>query len=241
MRKLKGVLLTLLLVSPFCSSAKFPGLLQRFQLGYSFVMNSGTLESKYPISDSKDTIITRDFNTSAAFGVTVGTYFPLKRLGEASKLVLGVDFMYNVMTWKESNTDGGVVGFNGVTAQMALPIGLDVKFGADALNVKSHRFCATLGLGAYPSYALTAIDNTPLTIDPVFSVAPYAKLEAGVFAGICMKLRLIAAFGKIGYMEYNDKDLKATTDFYGNTNFAVSLLVMPFSFTWKQEEWWNTY
>ena len=241
MQKFKGVLLALLILSPVCSFAKFPGILSRFQLGYSFVMNSGTQTSKFPVSDTKDTLIKRNFNTSAAFGVTAGTYIPLKRLGESSMLVLGIDYMYNMMTWKASTNNGETIGFNGVTAQMALPIGLDFKFGADALNVKNRRFCATLGLGAFPSYALTAIDNTPLTIDPVFSVAPYVKAEVGVFAGICMKVRAIAAFGKIGYMEYSEKDTKSSSEFYGNTNFAVSLLIMPFSFKWQQEEWWNTY
>ena len=240
MQKFKGVLLALLILSPVCSFAKFPGILSRFQLGYSFVMNSGTQELKYPVS-SGDTIIKRDLKTSAAFGVTAGTYVPIKRLGQSSMLVFGVDFMYNMMTWKPTTGDEGTIGFDGLTAQMALPVGLDFKFGADALNVKDKRFCATLGFGAFPSYELTTIENTPLSFDPVFSVAPYAKAEVGVFAGICMKVRAIAAFGKIGYLEYTDKDLNSTTSFYGNTNFAVSLLIMPFSFTWQREEWWNTY
>lgn len=243
MQQFKGVLLlALLFIMPLCSSAKFPGILQRYQLGYTFVMNSAEYEAKNRVTLLNiDTSFKRDMKTSAAFGVTMGTYVPLKRLGQSSMLVLGIDYMYNIMTW-ESKVPGllGDVGFSGATAQMALPIGLDFKFGADALNVKNRRFCATLGAGVYPSYAITTLDYD-FDIDPNFSVAPYVKAEAGIFAGICMKVRAIASFGKFTYMDYKSADGNSSSTMIGNTNFAISLLVMPFSFTWKEEEWWNTF
>jgi hypothetical protein len=232
---------SLALVSlPVVSSAKIPGLLQRFQLGYTFVMNTAELKNTTP-----DTSYSTSFNTSAAFGVTAGTYIPLKRLGRASSLALGIDYMYNMMTWKSKIPGfGGEIDFSGATAQMALPIGLDFKFGADALTVKNHRFCATLGAGAFPSYAVTVLDNSAgLTIDPAFSVAPYVKAEVGIFAGICMKVRAIYTIGNVTYMDYKVTESGAnySTKFSGTSNLAVSLLIMPFSFKWQNEEWWNTY
>ena len=253
-QKLKGVLLlALLFIIPLCSSAKFPGILQRYQLGYSFVINSAQLTNGTKITGAgsldRDTSYKTNFNTSAAFGVTMGTYVPLARLGRASTLVLGIDFMYNMMTWKSKvPAFGGEIDFSGVTAQMALPIGLDFKFGADAINVKDRRFCATIGAGAFPSYALTALDNAEgLSIDPAFSVAPYVKGEVGIFAGICMKLRAVYAIGNLTYMDLSESTNTAgvtstsTTKFLGTSNLTVSLLIMPFSFTWKKEEWWNTF
>src|ERR1044072_2834641 len=107
--------------------------------------------------------------------------------------------MYNLMTWKKDDNELGT--FDGATVQMALPIGLDLKFGADALMVKDMHFCATIGAGAYPSYSLTSITDAPVTIDPVFSVAPYIKAEIGVNAGICMKVRALYAIGDLTYMD----------------------------------------
>lgn len=124
---------------------------------------------------------------------------------------------------------------------MALPIGLDFKFGCDALTVKNNRFCATLGVGALPTYSVTTLDNIP-TLDGQFGVAPYAKVEAGIFAGICMKVRAIYSFGNTTYFDKTDKTTFSSnsTTLVGKSNLTISLLVMPFSWAWDKEEWWNT-
>ena len=100
--KLVLALLTLVLSLPITSSAKFPGILQRYQLGYSFVMNSAEYKVKQKITVpdfAKDTNYSYDMKTSASFGVTMGTYVPIARLGRKSKLVWGIDYMYNMMLW----------------------------------------------------------------------------------------------------------------------------------------------
>lgn len=253
MQKLKGLFFILLFLSPLCSFAKFPGILKRYQLGYSFVMNSAELKNGTKITGAgsfdRDTSYKTTFSTSAAFGVTTGTYIPLKRLGRSSSLALGIDYMYNMMTWKSKIPGyGGEIDFSGVTAQMALPIGLDFKFGADAITTKDRRFCGTLGVGAFPSYAVTALDNAGgISIDPAFSFAPYVKAEVGIFAGICMKVRAVYAIGNVTYMDYSESTTNAgvtstsTSKFVGTSNLTVSLLIMPFSWMWQKEEWWNTY
>ena len=249
--KLVLAVLTLALSLPFTSSAKFPGILQRYQLGYSFVMNSAEYKVKQRITVpdfAKDTNYSYDMKTSASFGVTMGTYVPITRLGRKSKLVWGIDYMYNMMLWdsklKMYNGAGGIVDmpFSGATLQMALPTGLDFKFGCDALNVKNIRFCTTLGAGVYPSYSLTTLDQMD-SIDPQFGIAPYAKFEVGVFAGICMKLRAMYAVGNLAYMDETLKNDVSNTrsQLTGTSNLTISLLVMPFSWTWSREEWWNTY
>lgn len=95
-------LLVIVLMQSNAASAKLPGMLQRLHLGYSFVINSAEyqVKTKYVTPEfSIDTSYKYDMKTSAAFGYTIGTYFPLKRLGRVSKLVLGVDYMYNLMLW----------------------------------------------------------------------------------------------------------------------------------------------
>lgn len=250
MNKYKLIALFFLAVfaTPLQSEARLPGLLSRFQLGYSFVSNSAESQGHSFIKSpafNQDTTIIGNLSTSAAWGFTAGTYFRLSHLGESGILALGVDYMYNLMAWKVNNSEPGT--FDGATVQMALPIGLDMKFGADAMQVRDRRFCATLGAGVYPSYAITSITDAPITIDPVFSVAPYLKAEVGIYAGICMKVRAIYAIGDLTYMDYkessnaNGVESSTSTKLVGKSNLTISLLIMPFSFKWQTEDWWNTY
>lgn len=252
-RQLKALFLTVLLISPVCSFARFPGILKRFQLGYSFVSNKADYTSTFRSSllGIDTSYAGTEMKTTAAWGFTAGTYFPLKRLGNASALVLGVDYMYNLMTWKSDLPGGldntGGYTFDGATAQMALPIGLDLKFGADALQLRTFRLCGTVGAGVYPSYSATTLNGLPFTIDPVFSVAPYVKAEVGFYAGFCMKVRALYAIGDITYMDYKNTtnsgggEFNSTAKLVGKSNLAISLLIMPFSYKWDREEWWNTY
>lgn len=234
------------------SRADFPGFFQRLQVGYTFVSNSAQSEARdfFPILGI-DTSYTHTIKTKGGFGATIGSSIPLARLGKVSMLTLGVDYMYNMMLW-DSNVprygfgpigDAGGFNFSGATVQMALPVGLDIKFGADALAVKNHRFCATIGAGAYPSYAMTSLDYD-YEIDPQFSITPYAKLEVGFFAGICMKLRVITAIGTFNYMDVSSDNPivgKSKTTLTGTSSTTISLLFMPFSFSWKKTEWWNSF
>lgn len=252
--KLKIFLFALLMTSPLAGFAKFPGILSRFQVGYTFVSNQAEYSSSFKTGflNIDTSFPGYEMKTSASFGVTAGTYFPLARLGNSSALVLGVDFMYNAMTWDSKipgilDNSNFSMKFDGVTAQMALPVGLDFKFGADAIQARDRRFCATLGGGVFPSYSATALNNTPMTIEPVFSVAPYVKAEVGIYAGICMKVRAIYAIGDVVYMDYKKSDntggirSESTSKLTSNSNLSLSLLIMPFSYKWQKAEWWNTY
>jgi hypothetical protein len=78
-------------------------------------------------------------------------------------------------------------------------------------------------------------------------VAPYVKAEVGIYAGICMKVRAMYAIGDLTYMDYKHSESGAgmetsgTAKLVGKSNFAISLLIMPFSYKWSTEDWWNTY
>jgi hypothetical protein len=253
MNKKQFLLLTTFVALSFMSYAqpKFPGLLKRFHIGYSFVSANADFESKnYFLSDLNpntniDTIYKGNIGTSAAFGFTFGTYFPLKRLGQKSKLCLGVDYFYNAMTWGSLTQPFGNFG---ITAQMGLPVGVDIKIGADAMTDKNIRFCTTFGAGVNPSYSITAWDYG-IDLDPKFNVNPYVKAEVGIFAGICMKVRALYSIGSMTYIDYTkstrDESALSLTEngskLIGKSNLTVSVLLMPFSFGWPRSEWWNTY
>lgn len=241
----------MLVAHPFISEAKFPGILQRYQLGYSFVSNKANYEIKQKLTlngNTLDSTFNYDMKTSGSFGATMGTYVPIKRLGRKSNLSWGIDYMYNMMLWdtktKRFDNDGKLYDapFSGATVQMALPTGLDLKFGCDAMTLKNHRFCATLGVGALPSFSMTTLDDLN-DIAPQFSVAPYVKGEVGVYAGACFKLRAIYTIGNLTYVNQtqNSSNGKTTHLLQGASNLTVSILVMPFAFTWHRDEWFNTF
>ncbi len=251
----KHFLLLSLLAIAFQSQAQrgFPGILQRYQVGYSFVVANAQYETKsFFFSDLStigniDTTYKGTLNTKATFGVTMGTYIPLKRLGQKSSLALGIDFLYNILTWEDKATNS-FAGFDGFTAQASLPVGLDFKFGADAVTDKAIRFCATVGAGGSPSYSISTLTNGGFDIDPKFNITPYVKGEVGIFAGICMKVRAIYTFTDVNYLDYGPGRKtdpffvsESNTKFIGKNTLTLSLIVMPFSWTWKRSEWWNTY
>ncbi len=252
--QLKAFLLCAVLSVPLVSSARVPGILSHLQLGYSFLSNKADYTSTYYSKglghDIDTTYKPFEMKTNASWGFTAGTYFRLKRMGNASSLCLTVDYMYNMMTWK-SKVDGFAFEndflLDGATVQMALPIGLDIKLGAHAVDLRTPRFCAAFGAGVYPSYALTTLTGVPVTIDPTFAVTPYVKAEVGIFAGICVKVRAMYAIGDLAYMDYKhdegDGNIQAggTAKLTGKSNFAISLLLMPFSYKWSTENWWNSY
>ena len=242
--------LLILVAFPFTSFAEFPGFFQRLQLGYSPVVFA---DAKYVIESNDQFFadiyggskIESTLKSKIGNGFYVGTYFPMKRLGRTSSLAFSIDFMYNSLEWESGKIKTSLGEFPlppFKTTQLALPFGVDFKFGADALNVKNHRFCATVGLGAYPVYSMhEEIKADKTTVNPAIGGGGYAKVEAGMLTGICWKVRALAGFGLLNYQDLETKSPKTTSTIRGNANVVISVIVMPFAFTWKKYDWWNTY
>lgn len=252
--------LFLLALSPGTSHARIPGILQRLELYYTFPVTMASYERMDHFTNPTDgsitdTTIKMDVHTKASMGGGAGVSIPLKRLGKKSTFDLDVNFMYNMYTWDYAPatitsfdgtnfTYGNGALFSGVTTQMAMPIGISAKIGCDALCTKSIRFCWSVGAGVNPSYNMTS-DFTDA--EAQFGVQPYIKMEAGMFCIICMKLRVLAAFGDAPYLKANNSSTFGSFGFSNDTNLTskaninISLVLMPFSFTWRHDEWWNTY
>lgn len=226
----------------------FPKGLQRTEIGYSYCMTSATYTYHATTFDQStisliDTTYREKIRTKGGFGGMIGNYFPVTSLGDKGALAISLSYMYNALFWEgtsfsySTGTEGTTSTGSG-TVEMALPVGVDYKFGCDALLDKSKRFCYTLGAGVYPSLTATVFrDYTGAG----FKMLPYLKGEVGIFAGICFKLRATYAFGNIKYISYDESygNVQSQTTLKGKSAFSLSLILMPFSWKWEKQDWWR--
>ncbi|WP_118950679.1 hypothetical protein [Taibaiella helva] len=236
-----------------------PGVLQRYELGYSYSIATATYKRTETSNNGLDTSFSQNVTSKNGFGGMIGTAIPLKRLSDRCMLALGLGYTYNMYTW-DYNTPSfnGLITdengkkiydfshsiyFSGVSMQMGLPLSADFKFGNDAFLNKNVRWGTTLGIGVLPTAAMTAdFDNAGFG----FGAAPFAKAELSFFAGICFKLRAQYAYGYIPF--YDGKNTIAGWGGYntkstliGKQQVTFSLILMPFSWAWNERGWWNSY
>jgi len=221
---------------------------KRIEIGYSFCMTAATYTYHATTFDEStisliDTTYREKIRTKGGFGATVGTYFPVAPIGEKGSLAISLSYLYNALLWEGtsfsySTGSEGTTSSGSGTIEMALPVGLDYKFGCDALLDKSKRFCYSVGVGAYPSLTATVYKDEA---GAGFHVLPYLKGEVGIFAGICMKVRATYAFGNIKYISYNDSygNVQSETSLKGKSALTLSLILMPFSWKWEKQDWWR--
>lgn len=256
MRKL---LLVICISVPFLSSARMPGFLSNFELGYSYATATANYRGANPYYDGdgiylRDTTISKTAKSKYGYGAFIGTYLPFKRLGEHSSVGLDITLGGNAYVWTDFFTGYSVTGdeislsggLGGVSEQIYVPIGIDFKIGCNAVGVKNHRFTASVGAGVQPSMNVTIAEAGLGDFGGglAFSAIPYVKGEVGVFWGICWKLRLMTGFGSVPLID-NDKSLLAGSasgflKVTGKTMTQASIIIMPFSWGWKKEGWWNT-
>ncbi len=250
------------LLIPTVSRAQFffriPKWMTRYEIGYSYPMAwadySRTDQFTNPFTGQ---VQTSNYNTRTSskfsFGASIGTYIPVARLGSKSMFAISITMTeamyswdYPVSSFNGFDEDGSVIyssdfGFSGMTMQLGLPVGADFKFGCDALSDKAMRFCGTIGAGVFPSGSLTAdFDNAGFG----YGVTPFVKLEAGVMAGICMKLRIMATIGNMPFYDGNNsltgwENAQTQSSLIGKQSVTASLIFMPFSWAWKKTGWWN--
>jgi hypothetical protein len=245
-----------LLLTPVMSFGQF---FDRFEIGYNYVSATGTYTGVSTVIDGNgnfagDTTGKRTI-TATGFGIDLGTTFPLKRLGHTKMLGLTIHLIVNEFVWGNLNQvytlNGDFVNANnnmdGLTEQIAMPIGLDYKMGTDAILTKRLHFGASFGLGIYPSL------NATVMVDPAnlngggglgFGINPYAKAEVALFGGICFKFRAMFSYGNVPYIDQN-KSLVSLTDgpfkITGTSNLMLSFIIMPFGWHWRETGWYNTY
>lgn len=251
---------TLLLVvaSSFSASAKFPGILQRYEIFFSYTKAFADYSrtDKISINGPTQTLsVGERLQSDFSYGGGMGTFWNLTSARNPARLTLDLGVQTNLYTFKlpvngytilpdNSFAYNREVLFPAVVMQLGMPIGLSTRWGCDAKQDKGFNYCYSLGAGVLPSYSL----STDLeTLESQVGVQPYLKAEVGFFKGICMKLRVQYSFTRVTLLDGESKTKFETNDFSTNTNLtntstlAVSLVFMPFSFTWGRDAWWNTY
>lgn len=249
-------------MAPLLASAQsgLPKAMQRIEIGYSFPMTTAKFTQHTSLIDifaetNTDTTFSKNYSTKGGFGITVGTYFPIVRLGENSSLNIALSYVYNAMVW-----DASIVHFNGydssagmftynsnlvisaLTVHMGLPIGLDFKTGGESILDRSKRFSFTLGTGIYPSMNATVFENFT---GSKTKLQPYLKGEVGVFAGVNFKVRALYTFGNLNYIDYKENvggDIfayESSAKLTSTSTFTLSIIAQPFSFGWGKSEWWR--
>jgi len=240
---------------------RWPGFIKNYEIGYGYSSTWGTHQQivKAVRSDGKlyDTTISSNVSSNHGFSAQSGTSVTLKRLGRVSTLALGISANYNIYTWNYPSSSGAVLSdsgvkfdygsgalFTGATMNAGLALSADFKFGAEAMMDKHYHWSWTGGIGVFPSINLTAdVDNADMT----FGLQPFIKTEVGWRGPIVAKLRLLYAFGNVPYLNVANKDglygipnSTYTTKLTGNGNFTVSLVLLPFSWTYKKSMWYNS-
>lgn len=214
------------------------------EIGLSYCITSGTFSNHTTSYNEntatfKDSSYSRNIHTVYGYGAMFGYYWPVAKMAEKSRLAIDFAFMYNALFWESGSfgysysSQGGSESIGSATIQLAVPIGLDYKFGCDALYDKSQRFCASAGIGFMPSMDLTVYQSEG---GFGFHSAPYIKGEVGVFGGICFKLRATYRFGSTKFIDEKDDNSNSTneTTLKVKSNLTLTLIFMPMSWKWNR-------
>lgn len=231
-----------------------------YEIGVNYTMVSGTFNGVVPIYGLNNRFITdstlkRSVQAEPGFGANLGIAVPIITTGHISNIALTFAVMYNTYKWKEINKAYNLDGtykslpdiLNAKTTQLALPIGLDYKIGADAIASSRMRLGASFGVGVVPHYNSTALDKVSDLFVPQQSIGvnPYVKAEFGFRAGFFFKLRAMYNVGNVELLNMNNDPVppythgpfKLTT----NSQAIFSLIVLPFSNKWGEKGWWDMY
>lgn len=237
---------------------QWPGAVQNIELGYGWATSSADYirHDRIVREDGKvyDTTFSNSVHSKSGFSAILGTSLPLRRLGRVSSLNLGVDAVYNNFTWDYqypigiNTTDSGLVyryhddsTFKGKTMNAGLAVSLDFKFGVDAMRDKNYRWGWTGGVGLFSSVNKTSDAGND---DMTYGFQPFVKTEVALRAGMVWKLRMMYAFGNVDYYKTNgnlfgNSNSTSEVTLQGKGTFSVSLLIMPFSFTYARSAWYS--
>jgi len=236
----------------------FTKILAREEIGYGYAISNATYKFKATGNNGlPDTTISKNVTSKFGFMEHVGYTFPISKLGERSRLGMDIGFNFNLFTWDyetptiSTNSDGAPYysfkkdefDFETISGQMEMPISVDARFGNLAYYTKN-RFGWAVGAGISPMVGFATDDNSA---GFGFGANPFIKAEVCLFAGIAMKLRTQVSFGRIPFYDENKSfsfdsyGYNTTSSLTGHAQASVSLVILPFSWLWTEQGWWNTY
>lgn len=220
-------------------------LLHRISLGIGRHIVTGTTTLNYKGPDTNwnqiDTTIKKRIKSKHSYAIHAGTFLPLALFGNQSMIVfnmevygsytsLNYDTVYFHPKLKYRNPRSLIT--------MGVPLSIDFKNGGEVSLSKKQSSLLTVGggvmIGVYGEHVSK--------MNPFYELhtIPFIKAELGFFAGLAFKFRGTAYLGRVEYFNdattYRDNTIHMLTN--TNYGFNLSLLVMPFSFDWRTEEWY---
>lgn len=251
------LVLTIALV-PVATQAQVPGFFKRMQLGYTIPMEKATYTRTFPVPNTaslriddsyRDTTIQSIISPTSSVGGLLGSYIRLAKLGKASTLNLSVEANIRMLAWDNEESEVTTPDMKknevitGKTTAFGVPLGFDLKFGADAYPDKSYRWCTGFGFGFNSGSVSTTLNGE--SNSEIF-VRPYLRAEAGVLGGMCFKVRATYTFGKQQYMRSDNSQKNNQGNIYpditllnSKSSFDLSFIIMPFASTWESSRWWK--
>ncbi len=233
--------------------------LNRLEIGYNTVMLSETkyYVKDYDIKKNPNDPLDRDVIHDSyrlkmrygSKGIVAGMAFPLVKVDRRTATIyyrtalsLYTGIMANLIEFDNDSIrkvrgiekDYLFRSYNGGAL-----IGLDYKYGSDALNTAATKIMYSVGAGIYPNI-IHSRDYDKGVYDAIrLSARPYLKGEFGFYAGIAFKVRAVV-MGKNNYVRLNyewESDYAATSHdrtVKSRAEVNFSIIMMPFSYGWKK-------
>lgn len=221
-----------------------------YVFGYAFMNAECLLDYRiggqnYSSPDVFDSSISMTASPKTAFHIGAGSSYPLATVSKNGALTLSYEVSCNLIKWNLPDlvTHGDTQQFDVKTTTMAIPITIDFKSGAEAMLDRSKGSCFTIGIGVQPTLNMTTASD--VNNGYYFSLTPAAKFEYGFATSFCtFKLRATGLLGKQQYAEFTDVRGSVHNHFYdismnGSNQLILSLVIMPFTSQWENNEWYR--
>lgn len=215
---------------------------QRFYIGAGKHLATGITKFHYIGPDGNGGHIESDYErklwTARSFVLHIGTFFPITLITDNSALALNTEllFSYAEMDYDSIEFYPKAVFHKPIPyVIVGIPASIEYKSGCDISLSRQPRPMFAVGagvvLGLSTPAAIVQQSELPLT------AIPFVKLEAGLFAGLAFKVRVVAYLrnainisDSFRYVYDNDQiDIKLRAG-YG---YHFSLIIMPFSYHWR--------
>lgn len=220
---------------------------QRMYIGGGTHIVTGRAQLQYNGPDSTGKWINVDHDQklrgAKSFMLQAGSYFPIVLISDNTALALNAELMFS---YAELSFDSVAFQPRAVYSRpvpyiiAGIPLSLDFKSGGDVSLSKVRRQMFTLGVGAVGGISTASVamkrSEIPLT------AIPFVKAEIGMFAGIAFKLRGVAYLRNAININETFSNIftqdQVIVKMHAGYGYHVSLIIMPFSYGWRTEEWY---
>jgi hypothetical protein len=218
---------------------------QRIYIGAGTHLIPVKAELKYKGPDSTgrliDTTFSRKTRATRSIALHAGTYLPITLLSDQGAIALNIELLGifseiaydSILIHSKAEYDRREQNW-----MIGVPISIDLKTGGEVSLSKAQKHI--FGLGAGLMIGVTTASSEKKAESPLTAV-PFIKAELGWFAGLAFKVRGTAYLASGSY-DKTYSNLFASDELqmklkqgYG---YTLSLIVMPFSYGWRSEEWY---